>query len=358
MHIPDGYLGPQTYLAGYAVMLPAWAIAARRLGALLHSPRAPLLGLAAAFCFVVMMLNIPLPGGTTGHATGAALVAILLGPAAALVAVSVSLVVQALVFGDGGITALGANCFNMALVMPLVAYGVFRLLAGNAPKGSRRRFLAAAIAGYLSLNAAALTTAVMFGIQPLIAHDAAGRPLYSPYPLSVALPAMMLPHLLLFGFAEAAVTGFALAYLEGIPLAWRPKFQTTEQAQRTTTSVYRRLLKVVILLALISPLGILLPAWLGAGSAWGEWSAQEVAQMVGYLPKGMATWAQRWRAPLPDYAPPWEGASAGWLALIYLCCAVVTVGLLMLVGRVLQGVSRHNSRRGVETPPYNRSDGE
>ena len=323
MHIPDGYLSPQTYGAAYAVMLPAWALAARRLRGTLTSTQAPQLGLAAAFSFVVMMLNVPW-GVTTGHATGAALIAILLGPSAAIIAISVGLAVQALFFGDGGITAYGANCLNIAVIMPLIAAGVFHLFAGKSAPGSSRRLIAAALAGYLSLNVAALATAVMFGIQPLIAHDAAGHSLYSPYGLKIALPAMMLPHLLVFGFVEAAVTALALTYLEGTAGSWQPAFLTAGAQLRP-----RRWLKLLLLLVLITPLGILLPAWLGAGSAWGEWSAQEVERMLGYLPPGMARLADRWQAPLPDYAFHWQGAGAGWLALTYVLSALIGVALVI-----------------------------
>jgi cobalt/nickel transport system permease protein len=174
------------------------------------------MALGAAFSFVIMMFNVPIPGGTTGHAVGAVLVAILLGPWAACIAVSVALIVQALLFGDGGITAIGANCFNMAVIMPFVGYGVYRLIAGSSDVKSWRRWLGAAVAGYIGLNVAALATAFEFGIQPLIAHDAAGRPLYAPYPLKIAVPAMALEHLLVFGFVEAIVTGLVVAYLQKV----------------------------------------------------------------------------------------------------------------------------------------------
>ena len=214
MHIPDGYLGPQTYAAAYGIMAPLWAAASRIVSATLRSRQVPLLALGAAFSFVIMMFNVPIPGGTTGHAVGAVLVAVLLGPWAAVIAVSVALIVQALLFGDGGITAIGANCLNMALIMPFVGYGVYRLVAGRSDVRSPRRWIGAALGGYVGLNAAALATAVEFGIQPLIAHNAAGQPLYAPYPLSVAVPVMAAEHLLLFGFVEAAVTGMVVAYLQ------------------------------------------------------------------------------------------------------------------------------------------------
>jgi len=213
MHIPEGYLGPQTWGASYVVMAPIWLVAGRKLRRALDMRQTPLLAIGAAFSFIIMMFNVPIPGGSTGHATGAPLVAILLGPWAAVLAISVVLTVQAFLFGDGGITAIGANCLNMAFIMPFVSYGVYRLVSGRSGATSPRRMFAAGLAGYLGLNAAAVTTAIMFGIQPLIAHGADGRPLYAPFPLKVSLPVMAGEHLLIFGFVEAAVTVLAVAYL-------------------------------------------------------------------------------------------------------------------------------------------------
>jgi cobalt/nickel transport system permease protein len=158
-----------------------------------------------------MMFNIPIPGGTTGHPVGAAIIAILLGPWTAVLAVSVVLIIQALLFGDGGITAVGANCFNMAVVMPFVSYWIFKLIKRKAESGMRLA-IAAFLAGYLGLAVAALFTAFEFGIQPLIATGANGRPLYAPYPLSIAVPAMVLEHLFLFGIVEGLVTMLLLKY--------------------------------------------------------------------------------------------------------------------------------------------------
>ncbi len=213
MHIPEGYLGPHTYGAAWAAMLPVWVVAGRRLRRGLSARLVPLLAIGAAFSFVIMMFNVPIPGGSTGHATGAPLIAILLGPWAAVLAVSVVLAVQAFVFGDGGITALAANCFNMAFVMPFVSYGVYRLVAIGAAARSVRRTVAAALAGYVGINAAALTTAVMFGLQPIIASGPDGRPLSCPFGLNIAVPVMAAEHLLIFGLVEAAVTAGAVAYL-------------------------------------------------------------------------------------------------------------------------------------------------
>jgi len=214
MNIPDGYLGPQTYGLLYGVMVPLWALASKIVRRSLQQRQVPFLALGAAFSFVVMLFNIPIPGGSTGHAVGGTIVAILLGPWAALIAISIALVIQAFLFGDGGITAIGANCFNIAFVMPMVGYLVYRLLSQGARATSRRRWMAAAVAGYVGLNAAAVTTAVMFGLQPLLARGPDGRPLYFPYPLEVALPVMAGQHLFFFGFVEAVLTGLLVIYFQ------------------------------------------------------------------------------------------------------------------------------------------------
>lgn len=214
MHIPDGYLSPQTYVPFYAFIIPYLAVAARKVKNTIRSRQVPLLALGAAFSFVIMMFNIPIPGGTSGHAVGGVIVAILLGPWAASIAVSIALIVQALLFGDGGITAIGANCFNMAVVMPFAGYYLYRLIAGKSAITSSRRWVAGAVAGYLALNLSAVCAGIEFGIQPMIATAPDGHPLYAPYPLAVALPAMAIEHLVLFGFVEALVTALVIKYLQ------------------------------------------------------------------------------------------------------------------------------------------------
>ncbi len=156
MHIPDGYLSPSTCATFYAASTPFWYVALRRVKSALSGQTVPLLAVFAAFSFVVMMFNLPLPGGTTGHAVGMAMGAIVLGPEVAILAVSMALLIQALFFGDGGITAYGANCFNMAIVGSAVAYVVYRLVAGRSALRSKRRVVAGAIAGYAAINVAAL----------------------------------------------------------------------------------------------------------------------------------------------------------------------------------------------------------
>ena len=214
MHIPDGYLGPSTCGVFYALMFPIWTIASKVVKKTLKVKQVPILAIGAAFSFVIMMFNIPIPGGTTGHAVGGVLVAILLGPAAACIAITVALVIQALLFGDGGITAIGANCFNMAFVLPFAGYYIYKAVSYKAAINSPRRIFAAGLAGYTGINIAAFLAGVEFGVQPLLYHTASGQALYCPYGLNVAVPVMLGEHLLIFGWVEAIVTALVIKYLQ------------------------------------------------------------------------------------------------------------------------------------------------
>lgn len=212
MHIPDGVIGPITCIIFYVVMIPIWLYASYRLKKTLRSKQVPMLALLAAFSFVVMFFNLPVVVGTSGHITGAAIIGIILGPWAAVIAMSVTLVIQALLFGDGGFTTLGANCFNMAVVIPFSAYIIYRLLSGRSPITSKRRLVAAVIAGYVSLVLAAACTGFELGIQPAL--TAAGlQGSYFPQPLSFTMAVMVGSHLV-FAIVEALVTGLIFAYIQ------------------------------------------------------------------------------------------------------------------------------------------------
>ncbi|MCL4535880.1 MAG: cobalt transporter CbiM [Bacteroidetes bacterium] len=324
MHIPDGYLSPATCVAFYAASAPFWYVAAQRTKRFLTGRMVPLLSLLSAFTFVIMLFNIPLPGGTTGHAVGGTLLAVVLGPWPALLGVTVALVIQALLFGDGGITALGANSFNMAIVLPMVGYYTYRLISRNAPVTSSRHVVGAAIGAYLGLNAAALLTALELGMQPLLFHSADGTPLYAPYGLGVALPVMMGSHLLVAGVLEALITGLVIAYLQR---AHQPLLSLREKWEGTHS--IRALWIALGALILMAPLGLL-----ASGVAWGEWSADELEQQLGFVPAGLAALSNLWSAPLPDYSIAGIDASLGYVLL-----AVVGVGFAALItwglGRML-----------------------
>ena len=287
----------------------------------------PLLAVFAAFSFIVMMFNLPLPGGTTGHATGVAIAAIVLGPWAAMAAVSIAVAIQALFFGDGGVTAIGANCFNMAIVGSLVAYAIYRLASRCGVAAS----IAAALAGYVAINVSAFVTAIELGLQPILYRDASGAALYAPYPLHIAIPAMMIGHMTIAGVAEMVLTGGVVAWLErNEPGLLR---RSVPDARVSGT---QPLWAALAILMVLTPLGIL-----AAGSAWGEWAPADFhdPQMRAQIalasgdsappseaPAGLARLASFWTAPMPRYAPSFL-RSAG---LGYLLSAMMGAGLIIL----------------------------
>ncbi|MFN8482064.1 MAG: cobalt transporter CbiM [Anaerolineae bacterium] len=330
MHIPDGYLGPWFAIAFWIVSLVILGISATRFSRRLNQRMVPLVALLAAFSFVIMMFNVPLVGGTTGHAVGATIAAIILGPEGATIAVAIALLVQALFFGDGGILAYGANVFLMAIVMPWAAWIVYRAIAGNTAVTSGRRLVAGAVAGWAALSLAAGLAGVFFGMQPLLFHTADGTPLYAPFPLSLSVPAMLIPHMLLASVIEGAVTAGILLFLQrtnpGVLQVNDPA-----PADGGGRINLRPLWIGVAALVVLSPIGLL-----AGGSAWGEWAADEIGDIVGFVPQGLAD-TQGWSAPLPDY-------SVGDLAPYIGYVLSAAIGILIVVG-VVWGIGRLVARR-------------
>ncbi len=337
MHIPDGYLSPATAAVMYAVSIPFWYRATRKVQTLLTGRSVPLIALFAALSFIIMMFNVPLPGGTTGHAVGSVLAAIVLGPWAASLAVSVALVIQAFFFGDGGILAIGANAFNMAIVMPLVGYFLYQQIAGRAALASGRRVAAAAIAGYVAINVAALLTAVELGLQPLFFRDAAGHALYFPYGLEVSIPAMLIGHLTIAGAVEATATGLVLAWLQ------RTNPQLLEassglQAGASGSGLPRWAWAGLLALIALTPLGLLAP-----GTAWGEWGREELAHLgLGYIPAGFDRWSGFWSAPFPGYGVP----ALSHPTVAYVVSAALGVVLVLAAILALMWLLTHLFRQG------------
>lgn len=363
MHIPDGYLSPATCASLYGAATPFWYVGLRSLRRRLHTRLIPLVSLFAAFSFVVMMFNIPLPGGTSAHAVGIGLGAALLGPWAAMIAVSLALGIQALLFGDGGITALGANCFNMAVAGCLCAWAVYRLIAFRSEVTSLRRAMACAVGGYVGLNVAALLAGIELGLQPLLFHDSQGAPLFAPYPLHIAVPAMLIAHLSLAGLAEMVVSGGVFAYLQKTNpslLGSRADLLGSDVERRPARapSSLRPLWVGLAILMILTPLGLV-----ATGSAWGEWRLKDWRDAAkraeirrassniappDRIPAGLARLASVWTAPMPDYAPPLFrepafgyilSALAGGGVIILIC----QTSLWLLGGSLL----RHRSQRHV-----------
>jgi cobalt/nickel transport system permease protein len=324
MHIPDGYLSPITCLIMFLVMLPFWYFGVRKLRQTMNARSVPLIALVAAFSFIIMMFNVPLPGGTTGHAVGGALAAIILGPEVASIAISMALIIQAFFFGDGGILNIGANCFNMAVVLPYVSYAIYRAIASKSEVKSARRIAGAALGGWVGLTVAAFFAAVEFGIQPALFHAADGTPLYAPYPLSVTIPAMVIPHMLVASIVEAAVAALVVVYLQR---ANQPMLEITEKPDLVgEVSGFRKLRALWIGLAVLviaTPLGLLAP-----GTAWGEWGADELTNLgLSFVPKGLEQLSSLWGAPMPDYDLP----ALGNAQLAYVLSAVVGIVIVGIV---------------------------
>ncbi len=341
MHIPDGYLGPQTYMVLDVVMIPIWVIAARKVKRTLKAKQIPLMALGAAFSFVIMMFNVPVIGGSTGHAVGATLIAIILGPWAAVLAISIALVIQAGLFGDGGITAIGANCFNMAVLVPFVGYYLFRLVAGDSPS-TRRRVIASGVAAYVALVAASIVAGFELGIQPYIAHTPSGQALYAPYKLGVAVPAMALEHLLFFGWVEALVTmGVVTALARS-----EPALLENKPAARPLRWLWAGIGGLILL----TPIGAL-----ATGPAWGEWGSGQLKAAIGYAPADLQRLSGLWRSAMPGYATPGVGNALLGYVIAAVVGTVLTVGVALAIGAVL--ARRGEAPSSEASPPSRRSKG-
>jgi cobalt/nickel transport system permease protein len=318
MHIPENYLSPSTCAVMAAAAIPAVAVSAKKVKENIGKDKMPLLGVFAAFSFVAMMFNIPLPGGTTGHAVGGTLIAILLGPEAACLSVTVTLIIQALLFGDGGILALGANIFNIAFVLPYVGYAVYSLIK-NHTKSKSGQYIGAAIGSYIGINAAALLTAIEFGIQPYLFKDATGQALYCPYGLDVSIPAMMIGHLTLFGLAEVIFTVAVLSFVN----ATSPELVKNQPPTKKSKTFVGLLLGILVCL---TPLGLL-----ATGTAWGEWGLEDMVDIVGFTPSGMeSSVLNDFSAICPDYTigslPEWFG---------YILSAVIGIAIAVIIFKLI-----------------------
>ncbi|MCR4650506.1 MAG: cobalt transporter CbiM [Lachnospiraceae bacterium] len=339
MHIPENYLSPATCAVMATAMVPVWAHSIRKVKNEIPKEKIPMIGVGAAFSFLGMMFNIPLVGGTTGHAVGGTLIALLFGPEAACLAVSIALLLQAVIFGDGGVLAFGANCFNMAFVLPFAGFYIAKMIEKVIRKdktessGQSFSTVSAAVGSYLGLNLAALCAAVEFGIQPLIFKDAAGQALYCPYDLSVSIPAMMIPHLVVAGIVEVIFTVAIYTFVVKTSPGFVVETDSNNEGRAT-----KKIFPVYILISLLivaTPLGLL-----AEGTAWGEWGADEIAEVVengqalGYTPEKLATgWALE--PIMPDYTLGGMGDVAA-----YILSAVIGVALLVILFKLLSLIKR------------------
>ncbi|HTY73204.1 MAG TPA: cobalt transporter CbiM [Actinomycetes bacterium] len=353
MHIPDGYLSPQTCLVGFAIAVPTWVVASRRVTRVVKTRSVPMLAVLSAMSFLVMMFNVPIPDGTTAHAVGGTIIAICLGPPAAVIAVSVALLFQALLFGDGGVLSYGVNVTNMAIILPIVGFAVYRLVAGRSPLTSGRRVLAAAVGGYVGINAAALAAGFELGIQPDLFHSANGTPLYSPYHLSQTIPAMLLAHLTAAGAAEAILTAGVLAYLQradvsrlvpnhpGIPV------HAGDQPVRPTRITPGQVaLGFIAVMVVLTPIGLLAP-----GGAFGEDAPADLnLHKLGLsaIPTGLARYNGFWSHTLLGGYGFHDGDHPN---IGYVVSAIVGIAVIALAIFVIGKIIDFALVRGTGAPP-------
>lgn len=326
MHIPDNYLSPSTCAVMGAAMVPVWGIAVKRVKEEISKVRMPLLGIGAAFSFLLMMFNIPIPGGTSAHAIGGTLLAILIGPFSACISITVALLVQALLFGDGGVLAFGVNCFNMAFVLPFLGYFVYKFIKDRA-KSSKGEYAGIIAGSYIGINMSALCAAIEFGLQPLLFKNAAGQPLYCPYPLSVSVPAMLFVHMTIAGAAEVIFTASIYTFIKKVSPG-----TIYEGAKQKSKAVYG----LIVALICLSPLGLL-----AAGTAWGEWGTDEIKGLViggkalGFVPEGMKN-GVGFQALMADYAVKGLPDAAG-----YMLSAVAGVAILIILFKILSSLKKN-----------------
>ena len=316
MHIPDNYLSPESCAVLAVAAAPVVGLSITKVKAQLKENKelAPMLGIAASLSFLLMMFNVPIPGGTTAHAVGGVLLSILIGPYAASLALTVALLLQALLFGDGGILALGANIFNMAIAMPFVGYAVYHFF-----RKQNHETAGVLVGSYVGINVAAFLTAIELGIQPIIATQG-GEPLYNPYGLAVTIPAMMVTHLTIAGAVEVFFTYVIYRFVKQVA----PQELYTPTSVNTTSFV-KKIRYVLIALVVLSPLGLL-----AEGTAFGEWSADELAEMMTNVPAGIEN-GFSFEALFSDYTIPGTNIAVG-----YILSAITALLIFYILGKMIR----------------------
>lgn len=316
MHIPDGLLDLRTASAAAGLSLPALWLALRRLRGGLQRRRVPLMGVAAAFLFAAQMLNFPVAAGTSGHLLGAVLGAVLLGPAAAVVVMTAVLLVQCLLFADGGLLALGANVLNMAIAASLGGYGVYRAVSRLLP-GVHGLLVAAAFGSWCSTVLAAICCALE------LASSGVAR-------WSLLFPALAGVHMVI-GLGEAAITALVLAAI----LKARPELLTPSPGSRPERP--RRLAAV----GLAACLALLLFGLPFASSH--PDGLERVATTLGFerraAPAPLA-------APLDDYRLPGMGSAAAATSAAGLVGTLVVFALAQLLATALAPRARAGQQPG------------
>ena len=237
MHIPDGFLSVILSLVLWAISAGVVALALRRANRQLDERMVPLMGILAAAIFAGQMINFTVAGGTSGHLMGAALATILVGPWASILVMTAVVSVQALLFQDGGLLALGANIFNMAVVGTVVSYSVYTILQRITGKGSRSTTFSGFAAAWASITFSALAVALQLALS-------------GASPANLAVPVMGGIHVII-GLGEGLITAGALAFISASqPALLAVRNKPVENRALVLISGTA----ITLLLALLSPL--------------------------------------------------------------------------------------------------------
>ena len=306
MHIPDGFLDAKTLALTGALSAGGLAVAARQVNRTLPRNKIPLMGLGAAFVFAAQMLNFPVAGGTSGHLLGGVLAGVLLGPGAAAVVIACVLTVQALLFSDGGVLALGANIFNMSFIGAVVGCAIYRAVRKFLP-GLRGRITAVFFAAWLSTMLAAVTCAGELSLSGTL-------------PPEVVFPAMISVHALI-GIGEGLITSLVILAIART----RPDLLEAEDA--TTGGRGNGWEFLVFGLVIALGLAIFVSPY---ACAWPD-GLDKVAEKFGFAGHA-ATLIKTW---IPDYKMPGISSEGIATAVAGAIGTIIMFGLACVIGRVL-----------------------
>lgn len=328
MHVPDGFLDPKTALATGVLAAAGVGLALQVTHRTLPPSRVPLIGVASAFVFTAQMLNFPVVGGTSGHLIGAVLAAVLLGPSAAVLAMTSVLTLQCFLFADGGVTTLGANLFNMAVLAPTVGYAVYRVTSRAMGDTIRAKLAGAAFGAWLSTAAAAIACAGELALSGTA-------------PWATVFPAMAGVHMLI-ATGEAAITALVIAavararpdlLLREAPAEAPAGDRTARRGERTG---FRELAGYGILVSL--GLAIFVAPF---ASPWPD-GLERVLSTLGVAPR--AGRIPLVSGPLRDYAVPGVASPVLSTMIAGLIGTLVAFLLAYLLARSLTPRSLHGTR--------------
>jgi cobalt/nickel transport system permease protein len=302
MHIPDGFLSPAVALAFWILSILVVGYALHRLRTETDERKVPMMGILSAVVFAGQMLNFSVTGGTSGHLLGSALTVILLGPWPTVLVMTCVVSVQALIFQDGGLLALGANIFNMGFIGVFVAWGIYRLVRRLTPDTRWSKLLAGFLAAWASIETASLVAALQL--------SASGTS-----PANIAVPAMGGIHALI-GVGEGLITVGALAFL----MAARPGLvNEPDRGKPQSRSIWIGGLAIALLLAVLSPLASAHPDGL-------EW----VAERIGFISIAQEP---SYRL-IPDYLLPGVANEALSTILAGFLGVALVLGAALLISRI------------------------